>query len=106
MNDRSPDSLSQQEAQCTHETSALLLQVPITGPERCLSDQANSHETEEKTISPRKLKWIMASVWIGTFCAGLGEQPYIVSSFNAPTHNHASEQVEQIRIANTHQMEH
>lgn len=24
-------------------------------------------------ISPRKLIWIMTSVWIGTFCAGLGQ---------------------------------
>ncbi|CAD6587835.1 MAG: hypothetical protein ASARMPREDX12_003021 [Alectoria sarmentosa] len=71
MNDRSPDSLPQQEAQCAHETGPLLPQVPITGLERRISDQANSHETEETTISPRKLKWIMASVWIGTFCAGL-----------------------------------
>ena len=102
MNDRSPDSLPRQEAQCAHETGPLLPQVPITGLERRISDQANSHETEETTISPRKLKWIMASVWIGTFCAGLGEQPHIVSSLKAPTHNHASEQAELIRIANTH----
>ena len=30
-------------------------------------------EAKVEEISPIKLKWIMASVWIGTFCAGLGE---------------------------------
>ena len=24
-------------------------------------------------IGPRKLGWVMASVWLGTFCAGLGK---------------------------------
>lgn len=30
-------------------------------------------EAKAEEISSNKLKWIMTSVWIGTFCAGLGE---------------------------------
>ena len=30
-------------------------------------------EAKAEEISASKLKWIMASMWIGTFCAGLGE---------------------------------
>ena len=33
-------------------------------------------ELDGDTIGQNKLGWIMASVWIGTFCAGLGRLPF------------------------------
>ena len=41
-------------------------------------DDLSTHTLSDE-ISTAKLRWIMASVWIGTFCAGLGT-PYRVHS--------------------------
>lgn len=40
------------------------------------------HATSEETatLSKSKIIWIMSSVWIGTFVAGLGEQHAFLSS--------------------------
>ncbi|KAM0804156.1 major facilitator superfamily domain-containing protein [Usnea florida] len=64
-------STSKQDVQCCDERSPLISQVPVTGlGERNLSRKPSS-QLQEKAVSPAKLRWIMASVWIGTFCAGL-----------------------------------
>ena len=36
-------------------------------------------EPPTEQLDARKLLWIMSSVWIGTFCAGLGES-YLIAS--------------------------
>ena len=37
-------------------------------------------KTHTEQLDARKLLWIMSSVWIGTFCAGLGESYQITAS--------------------------
>ena len=80
------ESTSKQDEQCCNETSPLLSQVPITGLEGRDLPREPAAQLEEKAVSPAKLRWIMASVWIGTFCAGLGEHCLLYFLLDSPPH--------------------
>ena len=75
MHSRSSDPPARKKAQGPDETSPLIPQIFVVEPDGLLVDRQQSERAEEKEISSSKLKYIMASVWIGTFCAGLGEYP-------------------------------
>ena len=66
------------------ETSPLLserhwndCQTPLKPPAAALGQDAAAAEK----ISTKVLAWVMTSVWIGTFCAGLGESNWRVFFF-------------------------
>lgn len=60
------------------ESSPLLttpsVDVPIDGSKSYGSDDLGTTAPQSERLSTSKLLWIMISVWIGTFLAGLGEQ--------------------------------
>lgn len=62
-----------QSTKCIDEGNPLIPKVLTSLSQQCPMRDKALDEASDENISPRKLKWIMASVWIGTFCAGLGE---------------------------------
>ena len=64
------------------ERSPLLPKVAVSSVQQCGTDDDLSTHTLSAEISAAKLRWIMTSVWIGTFCAGLGT-PFYFSSWEA-----------------------
>lgn len=54
------------------EESPLLVKPAINGAEGQYRDSTNTRISEDGRLSKAKVLWIMSSVWIGTFVAGLG----------------------------------
>ncbi len=54
------------------EQSPLLPKSVAPGVQPDATADELSTQSIDNEISTAKLKWIMTSVWIGTFCAGLG----------------------------------
>lgn len=47
-------------------------------------DDLSTHTLSDE-ISTAKLRWIMTSVWIGTFCAGLGKPWSLLARVGEPS---------------------
>ncbi len=54
------------------EETPLLPKVSVEGLQPSAQENAGQKETKDEWVVTSKLVWIMLSVWIGTFCAGLG----------------------------------
>ena len=59
--------------QTVDEHTPLLVKLPTYVSVEPLEKHSNSGALSVEQYSTRKLIWIMASVWVGTFCAGLGK---------------------------------
>ena len=66
-------------ASADDERSPLLQKCAASSVQQADTDDDLSTHTLSDEVSTTKLRWIMTSVWIGTFCAGLGT-PYRVHS--------------------------
>ena len=55
------------------ESNPLLTTPTIDGSRSYGSDDVGTTPPQSERLSTSKLLWIMISVWIGTFLAGLGE---------------------------------
>ena len=69
------------------ERSPLLpkLVAPCAQPDATADER--STQAIDSEISTAKLKWIMTSVWIGTFCAGLGRLWSFLALVGEPSTN-------------------
>lgn len=54
------------------EESPLLTKHPANGSVRAAAKEWDS----DAELSKGKVMWIMSSIWLGTFVAGLGEHPH------------------------------
>ena len=67
------------------ERSPLLPKGAISSVQQYDTDDDLSTHTLSDEISTAKLRWIMTSVWIGTFCAGLGTPCRVLSRVGQPS---------------------
>lgn len=70
---RDPPDAHTAAEESVHEHSALLKHVPQEVQNKDRAHRQPKRDDLGDRICPKKLGWIMASVWLGTFCAGLGK---------------------------------
>lgn len=69
------------------ERSPLLPKCGASCVQQAGTDDDLSTHTFSDEISTAKLRWIMTSVWIGTFCAGLGTPWSFLTRVGEPSEN-------------------
>ena len=78
-----PDSPNNPKA--NDERSPLLPKGAVSSVQQYDPDDDLSTHTLSDEINTTKLRWIMTSVWIGTFCAGLGMPCRVLSRAGQPS---------------------
>ena len=69
------------------ERSPLLPKCAVSCVQQYGTDDDLSTHTLGDAVSTAKLRWIMTSVWIGTFCAGLGTPWSFLARVGEPSEN-------------------